>query len=115
MHDLGGAHNVTAIDLTNALMTEADSEHRHPTGEMTDDLVGETGIFGAPGAGAYEHTIGGQCVDLLEGERIAAVHQWLSSEFAQILHEVEHERVVVVEHEDPGSHRPRPYRSHRLR
>ena len=101
----GRPHDVAAVDLADALVAEAHAEHRDAAGEAGDDLVREAGVLGAAGPGADEHAVGLELLDLVDGERVAAVDQRLGAELAQVLDEVEHERVVVVEDEDPGGHR----------
>jgi hypothetical protein len=86
-------------------VTEAHAEHRHATGEGGDDGIREAGVLGATGAGADQHSVGGEFFDLFDRERIAAMHEGLGAELAQVLDEVEHERVVVVEDENAGGHR----------
>ena len=107
MHQLRCPHNIAAINLTNALMAEAHTKHRHATSEVGDDLIGKASIFRATRAGADEHAVGGEFFDLFNGERVAAMYEGVSSEFAQVLDEVEDERVVVIEDKDAGGHRRR--------
>ena len=104
MHDLRRPHDLAAEDLADALVPEAHAEHRDTAREMGDDLVGQPGILGASRAGADQHTVGLDLLDLVDRQGIAAVHERLGTQLAQVLDEVEHERVVVVEDEDPGGH-----------
>ena len=107
MHELRCPHNIAAIDLTNALMAEAHTKHRHATSEVGDDLVGKACIFWSARAGADEYTVGGELFDLFDAERVAAMHEGVGSQFAQVLDEIEDERVVVIEDKDAGGHRRR--------
>jgi len=107
VHELRCPHNIAAIDLTNALMAEAHTKHRHATSEVGDDLVGKASVFWATRAGADEDAVGGELFDLFNSESVAAMYEGVGSEFAQILDEVEDERVVVIEDKDAGGHRRR--------
>ena len=59
---------------------------------------------GVPGPGEISTRVGVELDDLVEGERVVAVHDRLGAELAQVLDEVVDERVVVVDDEDPGGH-----------
>ena len=106
VHDLRRPDDVAAVHLADALVPEADAEHGGAPGEAGDDLVRQAGVLGPARARADQHAVGLELVDLLDGQGVAAVHERLGAELAQVLDQVEHERVVVVEHEDPGGHRP---------
>ena len=82
MHELRSSHHIAAVDLTNALMAEAHTKHRHTTSEVRDDFVGKASIFWATRAGADEHAVGGEFFDLFNGERVAAMDEGVGSEFA---------------------------------
>ncbi|CAB4725431.1 unannotated protein [freshwater metagenome] len=107
VHELWRTHNIAAVDLTDALMAKTNTEHRNATSECGDDLVGEAGIFGTTRTRTDEHTIGSEFFDLLDRERVAAMHQRVSPQLAQILDQIEDERVVVIEDKDACGHRPR--------
>ena len=62
------------------------------------------GILGATRPGTDEHGVGGEGLDVVQREGVAAVHDGLSSQFPEVLDEVVDERVVVVDDQDPGCH-----------
>ena len=86
-------------DLADALQSEAHAEHRPFAGEVGDDLVRQAGVVRAAGPGADEDAVGVERIDLVEGERVATMHERLGAELPEVLHEVVDERVVVVDHQ----------------
>ena len=52
---------------------------------------------GRPGPGLMSTPSGSSSIDLVEGQRVAAVHERLGAQLAQVLDEVVDERVVVVD------------------
>jgi hypothetical protein len=107
VHQLRCSHNIAAIDLSDALVAETHAKDRNASSEGRDYLVGKASVFGATRAGADEHTVGGEFFDLLNGERVASANERIGAKLAQVLDEVEDERVVVIENKDAGSHRRR--------
>ena len=71
---------------------------------MRDDLVRQACVFGTARPGADEDAVGVERVDLVEGERVVAVHDGFGSELTDVLHEVVDERVVVVDDEHASGH-----------
>ena len=107
MHELRCAHDVAAVDLTDALMPEAHTEYRNSSGKCGDHSVGKSGVFWSAGPGTNEHAVGSKFLDLLDGERVASMHERVGTKLAQVLDKVEDERVVVIEDEDACGHRRR--------
>ena len=105
VHDLGRPHDVAAEHLADALVAEAHAEApgARPA-KCADDLVRQAGVLGAAGPGLMSTPSGSSSTICVEGERVAAVHERLGAELAQVLDEVVDERVVVVDDEDPGAH-----------
>ena len=105
MHHSWCAHDGTAVDLADALVPQADAEHRHPAlAEMADRVVGHAGILGAPRTGRHEHRVGFERGERVEVDGVVAVHDGLRAELTEVLDEVVDERVVVVDHDDARSH-----------
>ncbi len=71
--------------------------------EAADDLDRDAGILGAAGAGRDDDVRGLQRFDLAERDLVVAAHQRRRAQLAEVLREVERERVVVVDEEN---HRP---------
>ena len=104
VHHLGRPHHLAAEHLAHALVAEAHAEDRPHAGEAADHLVGQAGVVGGARAGRHEHAIGLEREYLLDGELVGPVDQGLGAELAQVLHQVEHERVVVVDDQHPSAH-----------
>ena len=51
-----------------------------------------------------QRLVGVERCDLLRRDRVVAVHDRLCPQLTEVLHEVVDERVVVVDHQDPGTH-----------
>ena len=95
----GGPHDLAAEHLADALVAEADAEHRTCAGEVRDHVVRQPGVLGRPGPGLISTPSGSSATISSRVERVAAVHDRLGAELAQVLDEVVDERVVVVEDE----------------
>ena len=52
-------------------------------------------------------TPSGEFFDLFDGERVAAMDKWVCPQLAEVLDEIEDERVVVIENKNACSHRRR--------
>ena len=116
VHHALGAHDVAAVARADALVTETHAEHRDPRlAERGDRVHRDAGVLGPAGTGRDEHRVGREGAQLVEREGVVAVHLGLGTELTEVLDEVVDERVVVVDHEDPGAHRRRRYRNRRRR
>ena len=102
MHESGGADDFCAEDIGHALVSEAHAEYGHLFAEVFDDFAGQTGFAGAAGAGRDDDSGGFEGFDLLEGDLVVAFDADFGGgvNFADALHEVEREGVVVIEQED---------------
>ena len=100
----GGPDDLAAEHLAHALVAQAHPEHRPHAGEAADDLVGQAGVVGGARTRGDEHAVGLEGDDLLDGEVVVPMDDRLGPELAQVLHQVEHERVVVVDDQHPSTH-----------
>ena len=93
-------HDISAVELADALQPETYAENRNaPLAEMTDGVVRQAGVARTARARRDQHRVGTDLIHLLEGDRIVAMHDRFRAELTQVLHEVVNERVVVVDHE----------------
>ncbi len=69
---------------------------------MPDDVQRDAGAIRHSRTGRDDDTLRAQRVDLIEVDRIVAYGVNLLTEFAQVLDEIEGERVVVVDHQQHG-------------
>ena len=74
-----------------------------PSRVVREDVVGHPRILGTAGSGTDQDAVGGELVDLVDGERVVAVDDGLGTELTEVLDEVVDERVVVVDHENAGA------------
>jgi len=81
---------------SNCLMTEADPEDRNRT--RLGDVDAHTSVLRGSRSWRQQHTIELGHVPGLQ--LIVAHHGDLGIQLSQVLHKVEHERVVVIDHED---------------
>ena len=110
MHQLRCGDHPTAVDLPDGLVAEADAEHGHaprrpPRGSATHMMPA---CSGRPGPGESRMASAPSSMASSTAERIVAVDDRLGAQLAEVLDEVEDERVVVVDHEDPGGHDRQP-------
>ena len=101
----GARTTAAAVDLADALVPEADAEHRDAGlaegADGVDRHADVGGIVRAAGAGRDEDRVGLERLQLGERDRVVAVHDRFGAELTEVLHEVVDERVVVVDHEHP--------------
>src|SRR5262245_20362532 len=97
MHDGVGAHYLSAKCLPNRLMSEADTQDWHLARKMLDQLNADARILRCARSGRDHDPLRAKLLDLLDGGLIVAAHHHLLTCFSDVLHQVEGERVVVVE------------------
>src|SRR5687767_10679588 len=81
-------------------MAEADAEDRHRRTEALDGGNRDAGVLGTARAGRNHDPRRRQRRDLVQRDLVVAAHRHLGAELAQVLGEVEGERIVVVDQED---------------
>ena len=87
-----------AVCNDDRLMTQAYAEGGDALTESLDEVHREARSLGSTGAGGDHQTVGRVFRKGFFGRKhVVADHHWIRPEFAQVLHEVERERVVVVE------------------
>jgi hypothetical protein len=99
VHQLLGMHDLAAEGRAYALVAEADAEQRDPAGEFLDRCHRDAGFGRRTGAGRNHDAVRLHRGDFLEGDRVVAEHLDVLAEFAEILHQVVGEAVVVVDHQ----------------
>ena len=105
VHHPLGPLDPAAVELADALVAEADAEHRHAAlAEVADRVVREPGVLRPARAGRDEHRVRLERPHLVEAHRVVAVDDGLGAELTEVLDEVVDERVVVVDHQHPGAH-----------
>ena len=72
--------------------------------KLLDHGVADARVVGAAGPRRDQHRVGIELDDLVQCELVVTVHDRVGAELTEVLHQVEHERVVVVDHQDWGRH-----------
>src|SRR6476660_3829834 len=99
VHQLRGSNDLPAECDTDALMAETDTQHGNRRPEAANQLDRDPRILGAAGPGR-DHDVGRmQLADLVQGDLVVPANDRWSAQLAEILGEIERERVVVIEEE----------------
>src|SRR5262249_20150217 len=94
-----GAHDLAAEGLADALQAEAYAENRELTGHLAQERQRDTGLLWRAGAGRDDDRVGMKRADARDVDGVVAPDGQIGAEFAEILHEVVGEGVVVIDHE----------------
>src|SRR3974390_3278121 len=87
-------------------MSETHAENGNASSERFDHLHGHAGIVGRTGAGRNTQMRRLERSGLFYGDLIVAMHEHLSVEHQESLHQVVRERVVIIDEEQARSHKP---------
>ena len=109
MHELRRAHDLAAERLAEGLVAEADAEERHR--RAADELEADPRLVGRARPRRDHDPLGPERERLVDAHRVVADDLHVGPELAEVLVEVEGERVVVVDEEDharpPATRAPR--------
>ena len=100
MHETPSPHHFTTIDITDALMAEADPQQGITSCKTANHLIADTGLLGRAGSRRDADTVGIQGGNLLRGDLIVAVDKRIRTQFSKILDEVVREGIVVIDDKD---------------
>src|SRR5437764_9704007 len=100
MHQVRGADNVAAESFANGLMSQADSEYWNLAGKVADQVDADARFIRSAGARGDHNPLGIHVFDLVHRDLIIASNFHLAAKFADVLHQVVGERIVVVEYEN---------------
>src|SRR5437660_593536 len=97
--ELRRAHYPPTERLTYRLMAQANTENRKLAGEVANDFHRYTGVIGRAGTWRDHNSIrSDRRFNLANGYFVIAAHFDSLAQFAEILHEVVSERIVVVDY-----------------
>jgi hypothetical protein len=109
VHDLLGMDDVAAEGVTDALMAKADTEDRIAAGELHDRLDRDAGFPRGAGARRNHDLVRRQALDVFDRDLVVTHDRHVRSQFAEILHQVVGERIVIVDHyQFDCAHAPSP-------
>ena len=78
-------------------MSEADAEHRHGLAQLADHVHRDPRILRPSRAGRDDDALGRERADVVERDLVVAPDERRRAQLAEVLRQVERERVVVVE------------------
>ena len=93
------AHDAPAQRRADALVPKAHAQDRQPASEVADGLHAHAGLGRAARAGREHQPPRLQRGDAGHVDLVVAHHAHVFAEFAEVLHQVEGEAVVVVDHQ----------------
>jgi len=99
MHLLLSADHLAPQGGADALVAQAHAQDGQLAREALQGRHAHAGFGGRAGAGREHQAVGLHGGDLVEGDLVVAHHLDLFAQFAEVLHQVEGEAVVVVDHE----------------
>src|SRR5664280_2649227 len=99
MHEVGGTNDFAAKGCANRLMAEAHAEQGHASCEMADQFDADSGVLRGAWPGGDHDAIGMKVVDAADSDLVITAHHYLLTQFAEVLHQVVGEGVVIVENE----------------
>src|SRR3990172_4403707 len=101
VHERLGVDDPSPERLADALVPQADAENGDPVLERTDRVEGDPGLVRSSRPRRNHQAGGVPERQLPHGDRVVAEHLHLGAEFADVLHQVPGERIVIV---DDGDH-----------
>src|SRR3954469_18403537 len=108
MHDALGPDDVAAVCFSDRLMAEANTKRWYRASPAANDVDGHPG-FPRRARTRRQHDGGRrQITNLVDGDRVVALHHELGAELAEVLNEVVGERVVIVDDENHSVVTARP-------
>ena len=102
MHEAIGADDIASVNLTDALMAEADSEDGDDSAHFFNHLAADPRVVRSAGARRYTDTLGCFLANFIERDLVVAMHLHLRAQFSEVLDEVVGERIVVVDDKQHG-------------
>src|SRR5436305_10222401 len=100
MHDLFGTDDIAAKGRPDCLMPKADTKNRDLPHKVFDQINADSGFLRRTRSGRDQDMIGLSLFDFFRSDLVIAAHLDLLPQFAQVLHQVVSERIVVVEDVD---------------
>src|SRR5687768_10620265 len=102
VHHLLRAHHLAAERLSDRLVAKAYTEDRYPAGQPLDGGERHPGLVRRTRAWREHDMRRRERLDLRYVELVVAHYAHVGAELPEVLHQVEGERIVVVDHQDHG-------------
>ena len=90
-------HDRPAERQADALMSEAHAQQRHALTHLANQLHCDARILGTARSRRDDDALRAQPSNLVERDFVVPAHEWRRAQLAEVLREVERERIVVVE------------------
>lgn len=100
VNGLRGPDDVATIDLTDSLMTEADTQDRDMRSGSPNEIAADTSLGRGAGAWGDDDGFRPENNGLLNSQGIVAAYITFSPEFTEIVNEIEGEAVIIVDQQD---------------
>ena len=104
VHEPSGADDLRPEGLADRLVAQADAQQRNPPGKALDARHGNARLVGSARAGRDDQMRRLSGFDFVERDLVVAVDLQIERriDFAQPLHEVVGERIVIVDQQNHG-------------
>src|SRR5262249_9104851 len=103
MHESRRAHDFSAEDFTDRLVSQAHAKNRRRFVEIPNDVLGDAGVYRRSRSGRNDDARGFESLDFFDSDLVVAMNAQLLSQLAKVLHEVVGEGVVVIDHQNHSS------------
>ena len=100
MHKAAGTDDLAAINLSDALVSEADAENRDSAAEVHNRIAADPCFGRSARAGRDANLFRSERLDFPDSDFVIAFDEKFGAEFAEVLDEVVGERVVVIDDEN---------------
>src|SRR6266487_6705458 len=98
--DFTRVHNLAAESLADRLMAEAHAQYRDPAGKLAYHSERDPRFIGSTGPGRNDDAFRSHRGDVRRRDLVVAKHPDVRAQFAQILHQIPGEGIVIVDHQD---------------
>ena len=99
VHEFAGSDDITAKDLADTLVTEANPEEGNVFSKFPNYIATDSGFSRGAGTGGNTDLRRRFFADFIERDLVVSMHLHLRAQFSEVLDEVVGERVVVVDDE----------------
>ena len=98
MHEHGRPYDVAPVSSAYRLMAETDAEYRDFSGEVPDDLYGDSRLVGRTWPGRNDDPLRLFFLDLINGYPVISKDLDCFTQLTQVLHKVVGKGIVIVDH-----------------
>src|SRR5258708_7660655 len=98
VHKVGCAYDFPAESSPQSLMAQADAQNRQFAGQMPEKIDADTCLLWGTRPGRDHNTLRAHGLNFFDRDLVVAADYHFRTQFAQILHQVVGERIVIIEH-----------------